>query len=64
MVSVYILVHLRTRREIHTTHHALFKRNSAHVCLYTARLTNLTIDRACRLAEQIILERDMASISR
>ena len=60
--AVHVLVHLSARWQVNLAHHALFERNSTHVGLLAARLVDFTIDRAGCLAEEIVLERNMASV--
>ena len=60
--AVHVLVHLGARWQVDLAHHALFERNSAHIDLVATRLIDLPIDRTGRLAEQIVLERNMAGV--
>ena len=60
--AVHVFVHLGACWQVNLAHHALFERNSAHIGLVATGLVDFTIDRTSCLAEQIVLEWNMAGV--
>lgn len=63
MITIYVFVHLGACWQVYSTLHALFQGEAAHVILIGSRLTDLSVDTACRLAELVILEGHEAGIA-
>ena len=63
MITKDVFVHLGACWQVYSTLHALFQGESAHVLLIGTRLTDLSVDTACRLAELVILEGHEAGIA-
>lgn len=62
-VAEDVLVHLSARRQVHLALHALLEGNATHIGFVATAVNNLAIDGACSLAEELILERDVACVA-
>ena len=63
VVAEDVPVDLGVRWKINCAHHALLESDAAHGLLLSASDTDLTIDRASSLAEEVILQRDVTSVT-
>ena len=63
MITKDVFVHLGASRQVYCTLHALLHSEAAHIVLIRSRLTDLSVNTACGLAEQVILERHEAGVA-
>ena len=62
-VAEDVFVHLSTGWQVHGALHALLKSDAAHVGFVATAVNNLAINGASSLAEELILERDVACVA-